>query len=170
MPVATWYLKFSESDQDWVKIEIDPMAVSGQSGQLSRTLCFPYTLIQRERPVRASLRLLSVEGWLGGSGETDYVGRIRIPSQIISNNPNRPWLQVPVTDEQIAAIEETRKGNPANFTLWFAGQATVAPVSQEAATTLQRDGIGIVTPVESSSSFLTVPRERWLEVLNGLVH
>jgi len=171
MASAEWYLKIKETDQDWVKVEIDPVAVSGQKGQFGRVLCFPYKLSRPGRSARVILRLLSIEGWIGALGESEFVGRIRIPSQIISNNPNKPWLLVPVTDAQIEAIEEARKGNAVGFTFWFAGLATVVASSSDAKVleTLQVEGVENLMPIESSyASTLTIGREHWLTVLQGL--
>lgn len=171
MASAEWYLKIKETDQDWVKIEIDPGAVSGQKGQFGRTLCFPYKLSGPARSARVTLRLLSIEGWIGASSESEFVGRIRIPSQIISSNPNKPWLLVPVTDAQIEAIEEARKGNPVNLAFWLAGLAAVTPSSSDVKVPAasQAQGIEILLPVESMHpSVLTIGREHWLTVLQGL--
>ena len=154
-----------------MKIEIDPVAVSGQNGQFGRTLCFPYKLSGPGRSARVILRLLSVEGWIGAVGESEFVGRIRIPSQIISNNPNKPWLLVPVTDAQIEAIEEVRKGNAIGFTFWFAGLATVVASSsdEKVLAAIQAEGVGNPMPIESSyANILTIGREHWLTVLQGL--
>ncbi len=171
MPSAEWYLTIRETDRDWVKIQIDPATVSGQKGLFGRVLTLPYKLSGPDRSARVTLRLLSLEGWLGWSGETDFVGRIRIPSQIISNNSNRPWLQVPLTDGQIEAIEDARKGNSANFTISLAGLATVTASSTDpkVLTRVQTAGVGNVLPIESGhSSSLVIERERWLTVLQGL--
>ena len=171
MPSAEWYLKIKETDQDWVKVQIDPATVSGQKGLFGRVLSLPYKLSGPDRSSRVTLRLLSLEGWIGWSGETDFVGRIRIPSQIISNNPNKSWLQVPITDAQIEAIEDARKGNGASFTVSCAGLATVTAYSTDAKilATLQAEGVGNFMPIESSySSPLIIERERWLTVLQGL--
>lgn len=171
MASAEWYLKIKETDQDWVKIEIDPTVVSGQKGQFGHTLCFPYKLSGPSRSTRVILRLISIEGWIGASGESEFVGRIRIPSQIISRNPNKPWLLVPLTDAQIEAIEEARKGNAISLTFWLAGLATVTPSSSDPKilVELQAEGVGSLMPVESSySSVLTIGREHWLTVLQGL--
>lgn len=171
MPSTAWFLTIRETDQDWVKIEIDPAVVSGQKGRLGRTLCFPYTLSVPGRAARVMLRLVSVEGWLGLSGESDFVGRIRIPSQVISNNPNKRWILVPVTDVEVEAIEEARNGEMANFTLWLAGLTAVTPATTDATVlaSLQKEGIGNTMPVESGHpGTLTIGREHWLTVLQGL--
>lgn len=171
MPAASWYLKIYETDQDWVKIEIDSSTVSGQKGQFGRTLCFPYKLSAPDRWTQVALRLITVEGWIGGSGEAEFNGRMRIPSQVISSNPNQPWILVSVTDAQIEAIENKRNGNAPSFALWFAGLATVTPVSADASlqAKLHREGVISPMPVESRySSVLTIGREHWLTVLQGL--
>lgn len=171
MPSAEWYLQIKQNDQDGVNVQIDPATVFGRKGLFGRILCLPYTLSPLGGSSRVTLRLLSFEGWIGWGNEQDFVGRIRIPSQIISNNPNKSCLQVPITDVQIEAIEDARKGSNASFTVSFAGLATVTPSSTDAniLATLQAEGVGNFMPIESSHpSSLSIERERWLIVLQDL--
>lgn len=171
MASAEWYLKIREGDNDWVKVEIDPAAVYGIKGQLGRSLCLPFKLSGPSRNTRVILRLISLEGWIATGAETEYVGKMRLPSQIISNNPNKQYILVPVTDEQIEAIEETRNGSNANLPISLAGLATVNAVSadEKLLEKLRAEEIGNPMPIESSyTSILSIERERWLTVLQGL--
>src|SRR6266852_8987885 len=151
MPSAEGYLKIQETDQDWVKVQIDPATVSGQKGVFGQRLFLPYTLSNPERTRSVTMRLLSLEGWIGWSGEEDFVAKLRIPSQIVSNNRNKQGFHVPITDAQIEAIEEARKGNNASLTVSLGGLATIITSSADT------DRIGSLTPIESSySSNLTI--------------
>ena len=89
---------------------------------------------------------------------------------VTPNNPNKQYLLVPMTDEQIEAIEEARNGSNANLPISLAGLATVAAIStdEKLLEKLRAEGIVNPMPIESSyTSTLSIERERWLTVLQG---
>ena len=172
MPVAEWYLKTYETSQDGTKIVIDPAAVAGLKGTFGQALFFPYSISEKETG-RVSLRLLSLEGGIGWSGEADYVAKLLIPSQVVRSDGRQLGLQVPITDIQIKAIEEARKGDRVIFTISFSGLAFVTPLAsaQEAVPnqrgyTPPQPGL---TPVQSSyPAQFVIEREHWLTILQQL--
>src|SRR5690349_16602549 len=92
MPLAEWYLKIKETDQDWTKILVDPAMIAGLKGTFGQALFLPYTVSEKENG-RVTLRLLSLEGWLGWSGETDFVAKLLIPSQVVRSDGRQLGLQ-----------------------------------------------------------------------------
>jgi hypothetical protein len=115
-------------------------------------LFLPYRLPKREES-SASLDLLSLEGWIGLVNAPETDARLLIPSQMIWPAPQHR-LQVPLTDAQVEAIEQTRKGGRVNLTVWLGGLAS---------------GNQGLLPVQSSSSgYLSIEREHWLTVLQQL--
>jgi hypothetical protein len=155
MPSPEWYLKPWDTYQSFqgpaIKVEIDPALIAGGRGTFGPVLFLPYTLPKPEE-ASASLHLLSLEGWIGYGNISEADARLLIPSQIIWPD-NRSRLQVPLTDAQIEAIEEARKGSQVNLTVWLGGLASVDQ--------------GLV-PIRSTSSGFTIERERWLTVLQQL--
>ncbi len=112
----------------------------------------PYTLPTPDE-ASASLRLLSLKAWVGYGNVADSTARLLIPSQIIWPTPQYR-LQVPLTDMQIEAIEEERKGERVNLTVWLGGLAYMGRA---------------VVPVQSTTSgYLGIEREHWLTVLRDL--
>jgi len=156
MPSAEWWLKTFDNRQALqapaIKVQIDPTVIAGGRSTFGPVLFLPYTLPKPEE-ASASMRLLSLEGWIGYGNVSESDARLLIPSQIVWPD-NRSRLQVPFTDAQIEAIEEARKGGLVNLTVWLGGLASVGQVLE---------------PVQSaSSSYLTIERERWLTVLQQL--
>ncbi len=156
MPFTRWYLKpwdtYHHMQGPAIKVEVDPAAVAGGRGTFGPVLFLPYTLPTPDE-ASASLRLLSLEGWIGYGNVADSTARLLIPSQIIWPAPQYR-LQVPLTDMQIEAIEEERKGERVNLTVWLGGLASVGQV---------------VVPVQSAGSgYLGIERECWLTVLRDL--
>lgn len=156
MPSTQWSLKTFDTHQSFqgpaIKVEIDPWFIAGGRGIFGPVLYLPYTLPKPEED-SASMHLLSLEGWLGYGNVSDTDPRLHIPSQIIWPD-NRSRLQVSLTDAQVEAIEEARKGNQVNLTVWLGGLASIGQA---------------VVPVRSSSSgYLGIDRERWLTVLRDL--
>ncbi len=155
MPMTEWWLKKwtpAGNDPNFVKVQIDPALIAGGRDTFGPVLFLPYTLPKPE-DASTALQLLSLEGWIGCGNESEYHARLLIPSQVIWPSPQYR-LQVPVTDVQIEAIEEARKGGQVNLTVWlgglaFAGQALV--------------------PVHSASSgSLGIKREDWLTIFQQL--
>ncbi len=65
MPLTEWWLKPWGNYRDFfVKVQIDPMAISGHRGIFGPALILPYTLPEQEA-ASAMLCLLSLEGWIG---------------------------------------------------------------------------------------------------------
>ena len=157
MPITEWWLKKwspAGNDPNFARVQIDPALIAGGRGTFGPMLFLPYTLPKPEEASTA-LQLLSLEGWIGcgNKNESESHARLLIPSQVIWPG-GQPRLQVPVTDVQIEAIEETRNGGQVNLTVWlgglaFAGQALV--------------------PVHSASSgSLGIKREDWLTIFQQL--
>lgn len=121
-------------------------------GTFGPMLFLPYRLSRQEEP-SAPLRLLSLEGWIGLGNESESDARLFIPSQIIWPGPQYR-LQVPVTNAQIEAIEQTRNGVQVNLVIWLGGLAS--------------GGQGLVPVQSTNSGYLTIERERWLTVLQQL--
>ncbi len=157
MPSTQWSLKTFDTYQKSfqgpaIKVEIDPTLIAGGRGTFGPVLFLPYTLPKPDE-ASASMRLLALEGWLGYGNVSEYDARLLIPSQTIWPD-NRSRLQVPLTYAQIEAIEEERKGNQVNLTVWLGGLAYVGQA---------------VEPVHSTNSgYLGIDRERWLTVLRDL--
>lgn len=156
MPFTEWYLKpwdiYHHLQGPAIKVEVDPAKVAGGRGTFGPMLFLPYTLPTPDE-ASASLRLLSMEGWIGYGNVADSTARLAIPSQIIWPTPQYR-LQVPLTDMQIEAIEEERKGERVNLTVWLGGLASVGQA---------------VVPVQSTNSgSLDIEREHWLTVLRDL--
>lgn len=102
----------------------------------------------------ASLELLSIEGWIGLGNVTETDARLPIPSQVVWPAPQQYRLQVPITDVQIEAIEEARKGGQVNLIVWLGGVAA--------------GGQGLQAVQSTNSNWVTIERERWLTVLQRL--
>lgn len=153
MPFTEWYLKPWGNNQDFAKVQIDPAVISGGRGTFGPMLFLPYT---KQDEASAPLHLLSLEGWIGFGNESESHARLLIPSQIVWPGPQYR-LQVPLTDAQIEAIEEARKGGQVNLTVWLGGLASVG------------QPLVSLVPVQSSSSgYLGIEREHWLTVLQQL--
>lgn len=156
MPSIQWSLKTFETRQSFqgpaIKVEIDPWFIAGSLGIFGPVLYLPYTLPKPDED-SASMRLLSLGGWLGYGNVSDTGPRLHIPSQNIWPD-NRSRLQVSLTHAQIEAIEEARNGNQLGFTVWLEGLASIGQA---------------VVPVRSTNSgYLSIDRERWLTVLRDV--
>src|SRR6266568_603182 len=156
MPFTEWYLKpwdtYHHLQGPAIKVEVDPAKVAGGRGIFGPMLFRPYTLPTPDE-ASASLRLLSLKAWVGYGNVADSTARLLIPSQIIWPTPQYR-LQVPLTDMQIEAIEEERKGERVNLTVWLGGLAYMGRA---------------VVPVQSTTSgYLGIEREHWLTVLRDL--
>ena len=155
MPFTEWYLKpwtGTGNHPNFARVQIDPALIAGGRATFGPVLFLPYTLPKPEDAATA-LQLLSLEGWIGCGNETDSHARLLIPSQVIWPSPQYR-LQVPITDRQIEAIEEVRKGGQVNLTVWLGGLAF---------------GNQLLVPVQSSSSgYLGIKREDWLTILQQL--
>ena len=156
MPLTEWSLKTWDTYHNFqapvIKVEIDPALIAGGRGTFGPVLFLPYTLPKLEE-ASASLCLLSLEGWIGYGNVSEADARLLIPSQTIWPD-NRSRLQVPLTDAQIEAIEEARKGSQVNLTVWLGGLASV--------------GQALVPVRSASSGYLGIERERWLTILRDL--
>lgn len=170
MPLAEWYLKTYETALDWIKIVIDPAMVTGLKGTFGQALFFPYSVSEKDKG-QVSFHLLSLEGWIGWSGEADFVAKLLIPSQVVRVDGRQLGLQVPITNTQIEAIEEARKGSQVIFTISFNGLADITalappqePVQNQWGVQLPQPGL---TPVHNSYPVqFVIERERWLTILN----
>ncbi len=156
MPLTEWWLRTFENRQGFqvpaIRVQIDPTVIAGGWGTFGPVLFLPYTLPKPEE-ASASMRLLSLGGWIGYVNVPESDARLLIPSQIVWPD-NRSRLQVPLTDAQIQAIEEARKGGLVSLTIWLEGLASVGQA---------------VAPVQSASAgYLAIERERWLTVLQQL--
>ncbi len=156
MPSTEWWLKTFDNRQAFqapaIRVQIDPTVIVGGRGIFGPVLFLPYTLPNPEE-ASASMRLLSLEGWIGYGNVSESDARLLIPSQVVWPD-NRTRLQVPLTDAQIEAIEEARKGGQVSLTVWLGGLAAVGQVLES---------------VQSASSgYLGIERERWLTVLQQL--
>lgn len=156
MPLPEWYLKTWDNSHIMqspaIRVQIDPEAISGATGTFGRSLFLPYILPKPET-TSTPLRLISLGGWIGWSGETDHIAKLYIPLQAIWPAPQYR-LQVSITDMQIEAIEENRKGNHVNLVVCLEGLASIGQALE---------------PVHSTSSnWLCIKREHWLEVLQQL--
>src|SRR6266487_800408 len=155
MPITEWWLKKwspTGNDPNFVTVQIDPALVAGGRGAFGPMLFLPYTLPKLE-VASTALQLLSLEGWIGCGNESDSHARLLIPSQVIWLG-GQPRLQVPITDRQIEAIEEARKGGQVNLTVWLGGLAYAGQT---------------VVPVHSASSgSLDIKREDWLTIFQQL--
>ncbi len=157
MPITEWWLKKwspAGNDRNVARVQIDPALIAGGRGTFGPVLFLPYTLPKPE-DASTALQLLSLEGWIGcgNKNESDSHARLLIPSQVIWPSPQYR-LQVPVTDRQIEAIEETRNGGQVNLTVWLGGLAFADQT---------------LVPVQSpSSGSLGIKREDWLTILQQL--
>ena len=155
MPMTEWWLKKwspAGNDPSFATVQIDPALIAGGRGTFGPMLFLPYTL---PKPAEAStaLQLLSLEGWIGCGNESESHARLLIPSQVIWLG-GQPRLQVPVTDVQIEAIEEARKGGQVNLTIWLGGLALA--------------GQALVPVHSASAGSLGIKREDWLTILQQL--
>jgi hypothetical protein len=165
MPLTEWYLKVQETDQDWTKILIDPAMIAGLKGTFGQALFLPYTVSQKENG-RATLHLLSLEGWIGWSGEPDFVARLPIPSQMVRSDGRQLGLQVPITDAHIEAIEEARRGSKVILTVSLGGLALITPRAPSSGEAPPQSGLA---PIQSFLMVsLVIEREHWLTVLQQL--
>jgi hypothetical protein len=157
MPITEWWLKKwspTGNDPNFVTVQIDPALIAGGRGTFGPMLFLPYTLPKPE-VASTALQLLSLEGWIGcgNKNESESHARLLIPSQVIWPG-GQPKLQVPVTDVQIEAIEETRNGGQVNLTVWLGGLAFAGQT---------------LVPVHSASSgSLGIKREEWLTIFQQL--
>lgn len=156
MPLTEWSLKkwdtYHNLQAPVIRVRIDPADIAGERGTFGPVLFLPYTLPQSEE-APASMRLLSLEGWVGCGTESETSARLLIPTQIVWPD-NRSRLQVPLTDVQIEAIGQLRNGSLVNLVVWLGGWASVGQV---------------VEPVQSPSpGHLPIAREHWLTILQQL--
>ena len=156
MPSTEWSLKtwdtYHNLQAPVIRVQIDPAVIAGGRGTFGPVLFLPYTLPKPEE-ASASLRLLWLEGWIGYGQVSESDARLLIPSQVVWPSPQYR-LQVPLTDAQIEAIEEARKGDQVNLTVWLGGLAS--------------SGQALVPVQSASSSYLGIKREHWLTVLHDL--
>lgn len=106
-------------------------------------------MVPVERDNRFQGTPLLVSGQLRWSGEPDG---LMIPTQPLP--ANRPFLVVPITDEQIARIESKRAGGQATFDLALSAIGIVS------------NSTWILSP--SFAPPVVVPRDDWLKVLEQL--
>lgn len=179
MPLAEWYLTTWHQRQRFpqtgaIKVEIDPSRIGGQRGTFGPALFFPYTLPDTKES--SPLELFALEGWIGWGQEADASARLRIPTQTLW--PGQPALQVPLTDVQLEAIEEARKGGAVQFTITLAGQATMTarlsqpvntqPPHNAAASAVEQVVLGLAPVQCTSNTSLVIEREHWLRILQQL--
>ncbi len=141
----------------------------------------PYTLPGQEE-ASPTLRLLSLEGWIGWGNEAEYAAKLPIPSQIIWPS-GQSRLQVPITDTQIEAIEQVRNGGPVVLKVSLGGLAAMplrlipSETGGAAASTARLPSVEArpapgdwlwisEMPVQNSYPVsFNIERERWLTVL-----
>lgn len=109
MTVAGWYLTTWEQHHRFpqtkaIIVHKDPSRVMGQRGTFGPALFFPYTLPEEKNP--SPFQLLSLEGWMGWSGEGDSNARLPIPTQAAW--PGQLALQVALSDGHIEAIASAK--------------------------------------------------------------
>lgn len=159
------------------RIAIDPARVYGAKSAFGATLRIPYELDWY--PAELSSRgpcMLSLEGWLAAATDASDAKGILIPSQV-----SVPYnaLAVPLTPEDIEAIEEQRRGDAAVLKITLSGLAIIPNANVQAIhqvrdgyggdfqeTALERLDIHRVTTQGDNS--LRIEREQWLTILSQL--
>lgn len=116
---------------------------------------------------------LSLEGWLGHERDNSCLG-IRVPNQIVM--PNASYLDTPVTDEQIAALDAARGAEDLFLKVMLAGTARIPLPSAKDVEASNKHGVltkpeypGDIQSVRIDSGTPTpikITKQQWVEMLN----
>src|SRR5260221_334019 len=151
--------------------------IQGQRGVFGPGLLIYFRATPSAHPL-VEIVLHSLEGWITWGAESNFAPGIRIPSQTV--DVNTAYLVVPITDEQIEAIEERRTGDAFTLNIALRGLATIPNRRKPVAHYVQQqDGDLHPEPLprletqavwESSNTGnrIRIEREHWLKILEGL--
>lgn len=153
-----------------ITIEIETTNITGMRPMFGPELYVPFTCTP-DLASNSPIRLHSLEGWMVWNSEQAVLGGIRIPSQIIG--PNQAKVIIPVTDEQIVAVEAKRTGDVVSFRVAFAGLATIpSPTKRLPSSGTTGSELLEVHQVYQyagdGAEFLTIDLAHWIKILDGL--
>jgi hypothetical protein len=177
MPTQTWSLTpWGNFGDHQITIEIDPAEVVGVRSVLGSALLFRFKCTP-DLWGDPAVRLHALEGWIAAGSESVVLCGIRIPSQTIYHDQ----MTVPITDEEIAAIEKGRTDDAAIFRISLMGLATF-PNPNHTMEQYVRQADGKMAPDSShrpdvravrdqngdGGQLLRIEREHWLKILEQL--
>ena len=176
MAIQTFDLvSWGTGGQTRIQVRIDPDLILGVSGMFGSALLINYD-VTAIGPHADEAALLTIEGWLLWNNEQPVTPGIHIPSQV--SGPNQMRLLVPLTPEQIEAIEQARGGDAVHFNVALAGTARLANPWVQVLTRSQRTGPTVeqlaqqvevhTVHHQGTAQRLRIERERWLTILDGV--
>lgn len=178
MPTTTWRLcPWGNVDNAYIAVEVDPSMIRGQRGVFGAALLIDVKFTPAPH-IRPEIRFHAIEGWITWGAESEFLPGIRIPSQVIDLNTK--YLQAPITDEQIEAIEERRNGDALLFKVTLRGMATIPNLRETIPRIVQQSGaspevqsvplseVQAVWEVSNTGQPVRIEREQWLKILEGL--
>ena len=166
MPSVIWRLRqwSAQIGDPSFEVEIDPVSVIGYRGKLGAALLLPYKQRNPGGSLTEEPLLLSIGGWLGWQGEAAHVLSVEIPQQPVFVNGS--LLRIPLRDDQVTAIELARGLGPATLHIVLNGTGSVMHVN--IATNRSNPSVRSLGPESGQGNDLTIPREKWLEILKVL--
>lgn len=160
MPPVEWRLEPALQPQNhYVQLTVllDVSMIRASRGVFGPALQIPFKCQQMEERNLDST-LLSLEGWLWWNTEdTNNKPGLRIPLQTFRTS--LWWLTVPITDAQIEAIEEARRGEPVTLNVLLSGLAILPNIG----VTEVRSGHN-----QGTTSLVAIGREQWLGLLKDM--
>lgn len=160
MPPVEWSLVPAIQPQGQhlqLAVQLDATMIRAGRGIFGPALQLPFKC-QEMADRKLEYTLLSLEGWIWWSTEdSNNKPGLRIPLQAF--RPYMWWLTVPITDAQIEAIEEARRGEPVTLNVLLAGLASLPT----AGVTEVRSGSN-----QGAPSLVTIGREQWLGLLKEM--
>jgi len=170
-----WLSGWANADNISIKVEIDPSMIRGQRGVFGPALLINIACTPIVAPgIAGEATLHSLDGWITWADEGNFGLGIRIPSQTV--DPNTTSLLVPITDEQIKAINDRRSGDYVTLDVMLRGLATIPNPRVKVAQTLprqQQQGMPrletkVVWEPRNAGQRVNIPLATWLTILKGL--
>jgi hypothetical protein len=159
-----------------IEVAVDPSQLLGARGLFGAALLVNYT-VSIAGPYASGAALLTLEGWLLWHNEQPMIPGIRIPSQV--SGASQAQLLIPITPEQIEAIENARAGDAVHINLSLAGTARLLNPQVRVMTNTQRlqgDFEEVFAPrpevhevrQQNGAQRIRIEREQWLTILEAL--
>lgn len=153
----------SGSNDPRYKVSIDPERISAGRSIFGPFLLLPVSIegLHNKEDGRAAEDLFLIGGAMGWMDE--IVLGLLIPPQIIT--PNNETLTVPLTDAQIAAMEDKRAGREAQLSVNLEGVASWPPNSVTQSNGVRATDTGAVRRQHGPLMRVVIHRDKWLDLL-----
>jgi hypothetical protein len=169
-----WLTGWGNADNISIKVEIDPSLIKGQRGVFGPALLINIACATVADSIAGEVTLHSLEGWITWASEGNFGPGILIPSQTV--DPNTTSLIVPITDEQINAINDRRTGDYVTLDVKLRGLATIPnqrvkvaqPLQGQQQLAMPRLETKVVWEQSNAGQRVNIPLQTWLTVLKGL--